>query len=97
MRTFGTTFLLKVSESNHEIELFDLLCQKLSEDIGRISRDIRHDKRAIKASLWSEFHDLRRTQLPKHWQDIFHGLKLMDECREREYLVWLVPQKRAVA
>ena len=88
MRTFGTTLLLKVSESDHEIELFDLFCQRLSKDIGRIFRDIRYDKRATKASLWSAFHDLRRTQLPKHWQDLFHGL-----CREREFLVQCVNQE----
>ena len=93
MRTFGTTLLLKVSESDHKIELFDLFCQRLSEDIGRIFRDIRHDKRATKASLWSAFHDLRRTQLPKHWQDLFHGLTFMDECREREFLVQCINQE----
>ena len=38
------------------------------------------------------FHQVRMTTLPKHWDNLFHGLKF-GEPREREFLVQCVNQE----
>ena len=95
MRTFGRTFLAKTAESDHEIELFDMFCQNLTADMKKLFAELSHRIRspsAKKAKLWSAFHELRQTQLPKLWHDLCCGLGL-DESREQSFFMQSVNQE----
>ena len=95
MRRFARTFLAKVAENNHEIELFDMFCESLTADMNKVFSDLSHKIRspsAKKARLWSAFHELRQAQLLKLWHDLFCGLSL-NESRDQSLFIQSINQE----
>ena len=71
VKTLGRRLLQAATENDHNIEVFDVFSQGLTEQILS-----NKGKRATKARFWADFHDLRKTQLPQCWQALFEGLKV---------------------
>ena len=85
MRRFGRSFIVKVAESDREIELFDTFCQHPTTGINKIFTELSVNIRspsAKKAKLWADFHKQRQEQLPT----LFSGMKIRLDAEQSFFM-----------